>query len=442
MRYRYSHNPTSMTTNFKQLLKTIGPGLLFASSSIGTSHLVLSTRAGAHHGMIFFWIILAALLFKYPFYDFGPRYANATGHSIIKGYKEQGKWAVGLFMLIIFISMFAVTGALSAVSGGLLSSMLGMSGIPMPILVGGLMVLTGILLLMGRYAALDNFIKIISVVLLVTVVIAFVAVIVKGPIEPVADFVPNTNILEGAGLVLLVSLIGWMPSGMEASAMHSIWTVEKIQSENYHPTLKQNQFDFNLGYMMAAVLAFMFLTIGAFTVYGSGELLAGSSTAFSNKLLAVFTNNLGDWAYPVLAIAAFVTIYGTLVAAWDAFTRGFARCLRAFKFDEIENNEEQQQFLNRYYSIFLPVIGLGGFILFYQFTGSMITILTLATVFSFLSAPVICLLNFRAIQSSAIPESHRPANWMVILSYIGLVVMVLFTLYYIWDLVQNGVGGH
>ena len=47
--------------DFKQLLKTIGPGLLFASSAIGTSHLVLSTRAGATHGMVYFWIILIAL---------------------------------------------------------------------------------------------------------------------------------------------------------------------------------------------------------------------------------------------------------------------------------------------------------------------------------------------------------------------------------------------
>jgi len=51
----------------------LGPGLLFASSAIGTSHLVLSTRAGAHHGFIFLWIVLLALLIKYPFYEYGQR---------------------------------------------------------------------------------------------------------------------------------------------------------------------------------------------------------------------------------------------------------------------------------------------------------------------------------------------------------------------------------
>jgi len=94
----------------KNLLQAIGPGLLFASTAIGTSHLVLSTRAGAHHGMVYFWIIAGALLLKYPFYEFGPRYANATGFSLLKGYKEQGKWAVLLFMFVSTSNFSACTG--------------------------------------------------------------------------------------------------------------------------------------------------------------------------------------------------------------------------------------------------------------------------------------------------------------------------------------------
>lgn len=89
----------------QNLLKSIGPGLLFASAAIGTSHLVLSTRAGAHHGMIFLWIILAALVLKYPFFEFGTRYAVATGKSLVSAYKKQGRLAVFLFMAVISINM-------------------------------------------------------------------------------------------------------------------------------------------------------------------------------------------------------------------------------------------------------------------------------------------------------------------------------------------------
>lgn len=266
------------TINKRNLLKTIGPGLLFASSAIGTSHLVISTRAGAHHGMIFFWIIIAALLLKYPFFQFGTRYAVATGNSLIKGYKRQGNWAVFLFLSVIFVNMFAVTGAIGAVSAGLLKTMLVISW-SMPIMVGGVLTITVGMLLWGGYSALDFFIKMLSVVLLITVSIAFFAVLKNGPLEPVPDF-QAPSLLEGTGLALLVSLIGWMPAGMEASTMNSIWVVEKIRASNYKPNLRESLFDFNLGFVFTTILALMFLTIGAFTVYGSGQVFPVKAVAF------------------------------------------------------------------------------------------------------------------------------------------------------------------
>ncbi len=421
-------------TRFKRLLKTIGPGLLFASTAIGTSHLVLSTRAGAHHGMIFFWIILGALILKYPFYEFGPRYANATGFSLLKGYKDQGRWAVILFMVVVFMNMFAVSGAVAAVSAGLLSTMFGVSGISVPILAGLIILVTVLLLFIGGFSGLDKFIKLISIVLLVTIFTAFIAIFYKGPIEPVEDFLPP-NILEGASLTLLISLIGWMPAGLEASTMNSIWTVEKIRTEDYHPSLKESLFDFNLGYVFTTILALMFLTIGAFTVYGSGTLLEGNATQFSNKLLNVFTANLGEWSYPVLAIAAFGTIYGTLITILDAFPRSFVRGWRVLKFSTPEKNTEQLTFLNKTYKMILVLVGIGSFLLFYLSKTSMVKMLEFATVLSFLTAPIIGFLNLRAIQSKAVLPSHRPAKWLLGLAYLGLLAMVGFAVYYLWTLI-------
>lgn len=421
----------SLNNQNKNLLKTIGPGLLFASSAIGTSHLVLSTRAGAHHGMIFFWIILATLLLKYPFYEFGPRYAIATGDSLIKGYKKQGNWAVLLFLGVIFANMFAVSGAIGAVSAGLLKTMMGLS-LSMPVLVGLVLTVTVGLLYLGGYTALDNFIKILSVVLLLTVSIAFFAVLLNGQVEPVADF-QAPRLLEGAGLALLVSLIGWMPAGMEASTMNSIWVVEKMRTTNYKPTLKESLFDFNLGFVFTTLLALMFLTIGAFTVYGSGQLLVGNATQFSNKLFGVFTSNLGQWSYWVIAIAAFGTIYGTLITVLDAFTRSFARGLLSLR-AEAPTIEQKQATLDYYYKFLLPVIGIGGFSLFFFSAASMVKILEYATILGFLTAPIIAFLNLRAITSDDISEAFRPSSTMINLAYLGLIASILFAGYYLFQL--------
>ena len=419
--------------NFKQMLKSIGPGLLFASSAIGTSHLVLSTRAGAHHGMIFFWIILGALILKYPLYEFGPRYANATGYSLLKGYRDQGKWAIWLFLFVIFINMFAVVGAIGAVSAGLLSTMFGVTVISVPILAGIIIGVTIFLLLYGGYKGLDYLIKLISITLLVTVLVAFMAVLLKGPV-PVADDFQGPSLLNGAGLTLLIGLLGWMPAGLEASTMNSIWNVEKIKSTNYHPRLGESLFDFNLGYIFTIVLALMFLTIGAFTVYGTGQVLEGNATQFTNKLLALFTSNLGDWSYYVIAIAAFGTIYGTLITVIDAFPRCFVRGIRVLKYKNVENNEEQTKFLNDSYKICLVIVGVGGFSLFYFSAASMIKLLDAVTVISFLLAPIIGFLNLRAIQSEAISATHRPSRLLIALAYIGLVAMIGFAGYYLLSL--------
>ncbi|MFS4482677.1 NRAMP family divalent metal transporter [Hyunsoonleella sp. 2307UL5-6] len=417
----------------RNLLKIIGPGLLFASTAIGTSHVVISTRAGAHHGMIFFWIIIAALFLKYPFFQIGTRYAIATGSSLIKGYKKQGNWAVFLFLVVIFFNMFAVTGAIGAVSAGLLKTILGI-GWSMPIFVGLVIAFTVGLLFVGGYSTLDKFIKILSVILLVTVSIAFFAVLINGAVEPEANF-QAPELIEGAGLVLLVSLIGWMPAGMEASTMNSIWVVEKMRVNNYKPSLKESLFDFNLGYVFTIILALMFLTIGAFTVFGSGQLFPNGAVPFINKLFSVFTQTLGLKSYWVIAIAAFGTIYGTLITILDAYTRSFTRGLLALR-AKTSTFKEKQSTLDNYYKLVLPIIGLGGFALFYFSATSMVKILEYATILGFVTAPIIAFLNLRAIKNPNVPEAYRPSSKLMVLTYIGLVAITLFTIYYLYTLVS------
>jgi len=55
-------------SRFKSLKKTLGPGILFASTAIGVSHLVQSTKAGALFGFGLLWAVMAANILKYPFF--------------------------------------------------------------------------------------------------------------------------------------------------------------------------------------------------------------------------------------------------------------------------------------------------------------------------------------------------------------------------------------
>ena len=74
----------------KNLLKTIGPGILFAGAAIGGSYLIQSTRAGANYGLDLLGLVL--LILCNIFFEFGHRYTAANGESIINGYIKLGKF--------------------------------------------------------------------------------------------------------------------------------------------------------------------------------------------------------------------------------------------------------------------------------------------------------------------------------------------------------------
>lgn len=101
-------------------LKSLGPGLLYAGAAIGVSHLVQSTKAGAQYGYILIIAIVLAHVFKYPFFVLGPRYAKATGESLVSGYGRMGKWAIVLLLVLTVCTMFTVQSAVTIVTAGLL----------------------------------------------------------------------------------------------------------------------------------------------------------------------------------------------------------------------------------------------------------------------------------------------------------------------------------
>ena len=99
-----------MNPKLSSFTKTAGPGILFACTAIGVSHLVQSTRAGADYGLLIVGFVILVTLLKYPFFEFGSRYANSTQTSIIDGYKKLGKPALWLYFLLTISSMFFCFG--------------------------------------------------------------------------------------------------------------------------------------------------------------------------------------------------------------------------------------------------------------------------------------------------------------------------------------------
>jgi len=149
----------SIMSTIRNLIQNLGPGLLFASTAIGTSHLVLSTKAGAQYGWIMVIPIILANILKYPFFEFGIRYTNITDKTLIEGYLNRGKGYLTFYAIITLFSTFTILAALYVVTSGLLINLFQLTSTPVNVVAGGLFILICALLIVGRYKFLEISLK-------------------------------------------------------------------------------------------------------------------------------------------------------------------------------------------------------------------------------------------------------------------------------------------
>jgi len=206
--------------------KNLGPGLLFAGAAIGVSHLVQSTRAGADFGFGLLWALILVNIFKYPFFQYGPRYATATGESLIDGYKKLGNWVLILYFILTFLTMFTIQAAVTIVTAGLAHNLFGLTpNLSMWSLV--ITVICLLILLLGKYKILDQGMKVIISVLALSTVIAVLIAIFKA--EHSYSLLPQ--IPKGTvEIAFLIAFLGWMPAPLDVSTWHSLWTLEKTKT--------------------------------------------------------------------------------------------------------------------------------------------------------------------------------------------------------------------
>jgi len=409
-------------------IKMLGPGLLFAGAAVGVSHLVQSTRAGASYGFELIWVLIIANALKYPFMEFAPRYANSTGNSLIDGYNKIGKWALILYVLLTVATMFAIQAAVTIVTAGLFSKVFNID-LPMP-LVTALMLLVAMLILgFGRYSTLDKIMKFVIVLLALSTLVAVVYAFSAGFFDS-ASVSGNFDWTKHVDILFLIAFVGWMPAPLDVSVWHSLWSVAKEDQLGKRPSMKQALLDFNIGYIGAALLALGFLSLGALVMFGSGQELSPKGTVFAGHLISMYTGSIGTWAFPVIAIAALTTMVSTTITCLDAYPRVLSKSTTLL-FPEVRNVDKYHQKL---YWFWISVVALGTLLLLGYLSGTMGFMVDLATTISFVTAPILAILNFKVIMHPHVPKKDRPAKWLTWYAWVGIIFLSGFSLFYIfWE---------
>ncbi len=409
-----------MKTNF---LKALGPGIIWAGAAVGVSHLVQSTRAGAAFGFQLASLVLLINLLKYPFFEFGPRYAIASGESLIHGYLRIGKWAVYLFFFLTLGTMFTIQAAVSAVTVGIVSSIFpGFLSFQQWIIL--LFSLCLFIVVIGKYKALDKIMKGIVVILSLSTVIAVIAAFSKG-FHPNPEFA-STFSWSVTDIAFLIAIAGWMPSAIDISVWHSMWTLAKIKQTGYRPSLKQVLLDFKIGYIGTTILALAFLSLGAICMYGSGITFSQSGATFATQFFNLYTSTIGSWAYLIIAIAATATMFSTTLTVIDAYPR-VLKPVSEILIPALQK-KEAGKYVNYFWVFTLLAVA---FLIMTSFATQMKLLVDIATSLSFITAPVLGYLNYKAVTGKNIAPENQPGKVLKILSWVGLVILSVFALYFI-----------
>ena len=403
----------------KNFLKSIGPGLLFAGAAIGVSHLVQSTRAGADFGFGLLWAILIAALFKYPFFQFGPRYAAATGETLLDGYRRLGKGVLAISYSISFITMFIIQAAVTIVTAGLAVNLFGFFDMVTWSLL--ITILSISVLLIGKYKLLDNLMKYVILILTLSTLIAVIVAITK---NNQAFTFTQVFPKETAEIYFLIAFLGWMPAPLDISIWQSIWSLEKEKTTLKKTTTKQAIFDFNIGYVGTIFLAICFIILGALVMYGTGQNFSNKGSVFAGQLIELYTKNLGDFAYIFIAIAAFTTMFSTTITTLDASPRTMT----------IANDLLFSKKIRLKYYFWIILLGIGTYVILKYFIDDMGLMVKIATILSFLTAPFYAILNFILITGRHTPKEHQPSIYLKVLSIVGIIFLIAFSLWFLFSL--------
>lgn len=403
----------------KSFLKSLGPGLLFAGAAIGVSHLVQSTRAGAEFGFGLIWALVLALFFKYPFFQFAPRYAAATGKTLLDGYKKIGKGILIIYYILSFLTMFTIQTAVTIVTAGLATQLFGNFGVESNLVLWSCIIIfiSLVILLIGKYKLLDNLMKYIIITLSISTLIAVTVAIFKNNTTfDVTQILPSGSV----EITFLIAFLGWMPAPMDVAIWHSIWSVEKVKTTKLKTSVNNAIFDFNIGYLGIFFLGICFLLLGALVMYKSGESFSSKGSIFAQQLINLYTKNLGNFSYFFIAIAAFTTMFSTTITTLDASPRAMAKTTNLLFENKIKLG----------YWFWIVLLSVGTFLILNFFLADMGLLIKIATILSFITAPFYAILNFIVITKHT-PKTHQPNKLLRILSVLGIIFLIGFSIWFL-----------
>jgi len=404
-----------------QILSRLGPGIMLAATAVGVSHLVFSTQAGGIYGLSLSWLIVVIVLLKYPAFRFAVDYSSATGESLVTAYSRIGRLALVWMTVGIIVDMFISTAAVALVTAGLVISVLGLPYTG-PSVAIAMMIVSALLLANGHYAKAELIVKILVLVFSVLVIIAMFLSLPSLGTDGRGMFAGLTP--DRSLALFVIAMAGWMPMPTNGAIMYSQWICEKRAAAGERFDYASAISDFRLGYGLTLALALCFVVMGTAVLFDTGRVVPESAAGFATELFGIFTSVIGQWVYPVIAIAGIAVIWSTQVALMDACPRIVDRLAAVI-------GGRGPDAPSRYPLFLLVQVG-GVALLLLTMMHEFRAFVTFATSAGFVASPAIAYYNYRAIKAANVPAAYQPTSGMLYWSWAGIFSLAAFAAAFLW----------
>lgn len=192
-------------------LKALGPGLLFAGTSVGVSR-TCAVHAGWRALQLALLIVVlgACVVGEISRLCFWPVVRPGHGHEPLEGYRRQGKWALWLFLFVTLGTVFTVQAVVTAVAASILTSVLGLNWAspveflnlgPVVVVSALLLAACALLLRAGEYKWLDLVNKVLIFVLTVSTLVATVLALTRLDLSRATFAPPEAMFTSGAAIL-------------------------------------------------------------------------------------------------------------------------------------------------------------------------------------------------------------------------------------------------
>ncbi len=352
------------------MVRLFGPGMILMMTGIGTSHLITAPVAGGRFGYALLWCIPIAYIFKYYGFEMAFRFTHATGRSMLDAYATAWKKLPVWYVLITTVIQSAIgqAGRLIAAAAVLFYLFRQYIGLDIPGLeddhelafYGFLLgVVSVVIILRGKYEALELVTKIAAGILIV----CSVGVYVVNP-APVGEFVHffQLDTPEGSWLII-ASFLGLLPTGIDVSLQASEWgKAKKVGMGRIRDDLeaqgiaarfdafssdkgdlavdtsrmpahaleycrrwfKIGIWDFRAGHVISFILACIFLLLAAVWLFPSEV----QGNAVIGEIARIFTDSAGPGMMIVFLAGALAATYSTAFNYFDGWPRVVGACCR------------------------------------------------------------------------------------------------------------------